>query len=82
MSTAEPSTSPPPSTRSNSSIPDRGRLPGSVGTAWMGEGSRAGPASPSPRAPEGAVTASSTSESQRPQSGHRPSHLGDWKPQF
>src|SRR5690606_22698149 len=82
-STSDPGTMPPPSTRSNSLMPVVSRSASTTSTSaysvarWppgAGAALRALTAAPAP-------TGSSTSEFHAPQSGQRPSHFGDWKPQ-
>ena len=87
-STSEPGTMPPPSTRSSSAMPLLKRSAADETTSDRATGPEAAPPAPSrtclpllparPRA--GATTASSTNESQAPQSGQWPSHLLSWRP--
>src|SRR5262245_53065052 len=84
-STSEPGTTPPPSTRSNSSMPVDRRTPVAVSTSAY---SFAAPVLencayrlfPFGAAATDSVARSSTSEFQAPHSAQRPSHFGDCAP--
>src|SRR5687768_9913135 len=78
--TSEPRTMPPPRTRSNSPIPVGIRCSASAGTSFRATAARG--ARETPPALGGATTRSSTSVFQLEQDGHRPIHLGAWKPQL
>ena len=81
MSTIEPGTKPPPSTRSTSPIPDASRAPSALVTVEIGA-TTAAPAMA--REAEGAVSGRargvaivSTSVFHAPHAGHWPAHFGE-----
>src|SRR3982750_3129896 len=84
ISTSEPATMPPPSTRSNSSIPDEVRASScdSISLYETGEDDRKPKAGIPPAACPATRNRSSTIVFHSPQSVHCPAHLRDWLPQF
>jgi len=82
MRMREPSTIPPPRTRSNSATPVRIRRDSVTSTESIGTGFAAKAGRPFPALPGAATTGfSSTRQSQSPHSGHWPIHLGLCPPQ-
>src|SRR6185312_9703603 len=85
MSTSEPGTTPPPRTRSNSSMPDDNRSATTVSMSAYNCGPAAAArvyrfAASVDTARVGSAGRSSTSEFHAPQSAHRPSHFCDCAP--
>ena len=79
ISTSEPGTRPPPKTRSNSAMEVINRSSDSSSIESIATGTAAGTIiRPELLRPRPAAAISSTMESHLPQSGHLPSHLGDW----
>lgn len=81
MSTTEPGTMPPPSTRSSSGIPEGILISENSSTAPIATGEPL-PLTPAARDErEGRAMSSSVSVFHSPQFGHLPTHLGDVEPQ-
>jgi hypothetical protein len=80
-SSAEPGTSPPPQTRSNSAIPVT-RRPGAMSSVFRSSSAKARPFLRGPALlPSGAGAASSVIEFHAPQASHLPAHLVVTAPQ-
>src|SRR6476659_2127567 len=78
--TSDPGTSPPPSTRSNSLTPDGNRVDTTASTSEYNRAPFPPSAGAVPPFGTAGIASSSTKEFHAPQSGQRPSHLGDCEP--